>query len=371
MSEISERIDNWYQSYFKRDRCLASLTKITAPLHSSPSIKSFSMTGLKCSVTYSTLALEAVTTALASHYDIDEVRSCQFWYHGLSDIYRVETDTALYIFRISHHHWRSRSEILFELEFLTFLRRHELPVASPLPTSTGELCLEITAPEGVRYGTLFEYAEGSVPIGDFDCTQSHKLGETVAKLHTIGQNFTPRNQRPSLTPQFVIDESLNIIAPFFDKRPWDWQTLLTITERSKEQLQHLPTTPPYWTVCWGDPHSGNTHITEHNQLTLFDFDQCGCGWRAFDLAKFRQVSLQAGCSHKIRSAFLQGYQTVSPLSQIELDALQALTIAAFVWGWGIHLNRAICFEYSRLDDRYFTRRLEQLKQLHSYDWQKF
>jgi Ser/Thr protein kinase RdoA (MazF antagonist) len=103
-------------------------------------------------------------------------------------------------------------------------------------------------------------------------------------------------------------------------------------------------------------------------MTLFDFDQCGYGWRAFDIGKFRQVSLQGGCSHKVREAFLEGYETVAPLSPIERDSLRSLTVAAYIWAWAIHLNRAICFEYSRLDDRYFTRRLEQLKQLHSQNW---
>jgi Ser/Thr protein kinase RdoA (MazF antagonist) len=341
--------------YYERDRALRS----------QPPIKSASVSAVNCSVTYSTIALHAVAGALMSHYNIGEVTTCQFWYHGLSDIYYVETVSARYMFRISHHHWRSRSDIQFELEFLTFLRHHDLPVASPIPTNTGELCLEITAPEGERYGTLFEYAEGSVPIGDFDCSQSHRLGETVAKLHRVSYQFSPRSQRSSLTPELVIDNSLAIIIPFLEKRPWDWETLCAIAQRTKEQLHNLPQTPPFWTVCWGDPHSGNTHFTDNNQLTLFDFDQCGYSWRAFDIAKFRQVSLQAGCGPKIRKAFLEGYQTITALTQLEMDCLQSLTVAAFIWAWGIHLNRAICFEYSRLDHRYFTRRLEQLKQLHT------
>ena len=333
-----------------------------------PSIKSCPTQALQCSVTYSTIALEAVATALNSYYDVGQVEDCQFWYHGLSDIYRIETKTGLYIFRISHHHWRSRSEIQFELEFLTFLRQHQLPVASPLPTKTGELCLEINAPEGTRYGTLFEYAKGSVPIGDLDSNQSYKLGETLAKLHQVSYHFSPQSQRSPLTPELIIDRSNQIIAPFLEKRPCDLQTLLTITDRVKKELQNLPTTPPFWTVCWGDPHSGNTHFTENNQLTLFDFDQCGYGWRAFDLGKFYQVSLQSGCSPKIRETLLQGYSSISPLQQIEIDCLPSLTVAAFIWAWGIHLNRAMCFEYSRLDDHYFTRRLEKLQHLSSRNW---
>jgi len=334
-------------------------------LRSQPGIKSLSTTSFQCPVTYSTIAVEAVTAALSAHYPLAPIKTCQFWYHGLSDIYRVETSSDRYIFRISHYHWRSRSEIEFELEFLRFLRYHQIPVASPLPTDFGDLFLEITAPEGIRYGTLFEYAEGSVPVGDLDCTQSHRLGETVARIHQASLNFTPLTQRSPLSPKLMIDDSLEIIAPFLENRPWDWETLWAIAENAKQKLQCLPTKPPFWTVCWGDPHSGNTHFTCKNQLTLFDFDQCGYGWRALDIGKFRQVSLQAGCSPKVRKAFLQGYQTIATLSQVELDGLQPLTIAAFIWGWGISLNRAIYFEYSRLHEGYFTRRLQQLKQLDS------
>ncbi|AFZ49110.1 putative homoserine kinase type II (protein kinase fold) [Dactylococcopsis salina PCC 8305] len=332
------------------------------------SIKSLPTHALQCSVTYSTIAPKAVTTAISSYYDLGQVKNCQFWYHGLSDIYRIETDTGFYIFRVSHHHWRSRSEIQFELEFLSFLRENKIPVASPLPTRTGELCLEIAAPEGVRYGTVFEYAAGSVPIGDLDCTQSHQLGETLAKLHQISYDFSPVSERSMLTPELIIDRSNQIIAPFLEHRPWDLQTLFSIADQVKAELQNLPQTKPFWTVCWGDPHSGNTHFTENNQLTLFDFDQCGYGWRAFDLGKFYQVSLQSGCTPKVREAVLQGYSSISPLRQIEIDCLPSLTVAAFIWAWGIHLNRAICFEYSRLDDHYFTRRLEKLKHLSSRNW---
>lgn len=334
-------------------------------MYNQTSIKSACRTSIQCQVTYSTVALEAVTAAVAQHYDIGVVKNCRFWYHGLSDIYLIETSINRYIFRISHHHWRSRSEILFELEFLTFLRYHQLPVASPLHTKTGELCLEIEAPEGTRYGALFEYAEGSVPLGDCNYTQSHKLGETVAKIHQVSRNFSSSSERSPLTPSLIVDESIRIIAPFLEKQTDHLRTLLSIAGKVKDELEHLPMTPPYWTVCWGDPHSGNAHFTHDDQLMLFDFDQCGYGWRAFDVAKFRQVSLQAGCSHTIREAFLDGYESIIPLTPIELDALQALSMAAFIWGWGIHLNRALYFDYSRLDDYYFNRRLEKLKQLQS------
>ena len=128
---------------------------------------------------------------------------------------------------------------------------------------------------------------------------------------------------------------------------------------------------PYWGICWGDPHSGNVHFTEDNQMTLFDFDQCGYGWRAFDIGKFLQVSLQSGLSRKVRDAFLEGYQTIETLSQIELSSLQAFTQTAYIWSWAICLNTMKMHNYSRLDPFYFSHRLERLKRLKSGDWQLF
>jgi len=323
------------------------------------------MTSIKCCVTYSTLAIKTVITAVESYYDIGQVLHCQFWSHGLSDIYRLQASTGWYIFRISHHHWRSRCEIAFELEFVRFLRHHHLPVASPIPTSRGELYLEMSAPEGTRYGTLFEYAQGTVPIGDCDHSQSYQLGATLAHIHQISQSFVPTMERSPLTPEFLIDDSLAIITPFLEQRQEELDTLRHIATTAKDNLQTLPKIAPLWTVCWGDPHSGNAHFADDNHLTLFDFDQCGYGWRAFDIAKFQQVASQGGCPHSVRQSFLEGYCAIAPLKEMEYHTLPSLTVAAFIWTWAIHLNRAIYFQYSRLDDQYFTRRLRQLQQLHS------
>jgi Ser/Thr protein kinase RdoA (MazF antagonist) len=124
-------------------------------------------------------------------------------------------------------------------------------------------------------------------------------------------------------------------------------------------------------VCWGDPHSGNVHFTLEHRLTLFDFDQCGYGWRSFDIAKFLQVAVRTGLKRSIRDTFLSGYKSISPLTSWEEDHLQALTQVAHIWMWAIHLQSLELHQYSRLDDFYFTQRLEQLKRINTPEWQLF
>ncbi len=83
-------------------------------------------------VIYSTLAPKALVRDVLSEYNIESVTNCRLWQRGLSDIYMVETVVKTYVLRVSHHHWRSQSDIQFELELLNFLHRHCLPVAYPL-----------------------------------------------------------------------------------------------------------------------------------------------------------------------------------------------------------------------------------------------
>ena len=139
----------------------------------------------------------------------------------------------------------------------------------------------------------------------------------------------------------------------------------------RDRLSNLPQEAPYWGVCWGDPHSGNSHFTTDNEITIFDFDQCGYGWRAFDIAKFLQVSLSAGINRKVRDAFFAGYLKVQAISEIEINCLQALTQTAHIWNWAINIEGAAVHCWSRLDNSYFHKRIEQLKMLDTDHWQLF
>jgi Ser/Thr protein kinase RdoA (MazF antagonist) len=169
----------------------------------------------------------------------------------------------------------------------------------------------------------------------------------------------------------LLDDSLKKIAPFLKDRKQDFLYLYDLVEQIKVGLKCLEKKPPFWVVCWGDPHSGNAHFTADNEVTLFDFDQCGYGWRAFDIAKFLQISLRTGISRKLRDAFLSGYQSIDQLTASELTSLQAFTQTAHIWMWAISLETAMLHNWSSLDDSYFSKRLSQLRNLNSHDWQLF
>lgn len=320
---------------------------------------------------YSTLSPQALIDGVISEYDIGTIKRCVFWNRGLSDIYLIETETCFYILKVSHHHWRSQSDIQFELEFLDFLHHKGIPVANPLKTNTGKLLVTINAVEGDRYAALFPFAPGAVPQGDLNTTQSEILGQTLSQIHLAASEFRSETLRQNLDLEYLLNDSWEIISPYLRHCQQDSSYVETAIARIKQQLTCLESISPLWTVCWGDPHSGNVHFTPENEVTLFDFDQCGYGWRVFDLAKFLQVSLSAGINRKVRDAFLAGYQKVQQLTPQEISSLQALTQMAHIWAWAISINAAAIHNWSRLDDFYTKRHLNQLKRLSTKEWQLF
>lgn len=329
------------------------------------------MKGIKFPVIYSTLDCNALVSLVLSQYSLGHQISCQFWNRGLSDVYLVTTPQSQYVLRVSHTHWRSRLEIEFELEYLNFIKGHEIPVAAPIPTQDGEYFVEINAPEGGRYATLFQYAPGKIPIGDISQNQGHQLGMTVAHMHQVSQGFWPSVHRQTLDEAYVLEASVANIEPFLRHRPEDRDELLELTQGLVSDLKALPRDRPHWTVCWGDPHSGNMHFTDNDQLTMFDFDQCGFGWRAFDIGKFLQISVRSGLHRAVRDAFMEGYQSIAPLHDFELESMQAFTQMAHIWSWSISLHSAKTHNTCLLEDSFFTQRIQQLKMLKSPQWQLF
>jgi Ser/Thr protein kinase RdoA (MazF antagonist) len=319
-------------------------------------------------VSYSTLSCEALTAHVLSCYGIGTIKNCQMWNRGLSDVYLIETEQDHYILRVSHSHWRSGDEVQFEMAFLDFLGQAGIPVATPLRTEAGELAIELIAPEGKRYATLLKYAPGEIPLGGLNQLQSAKLGATVAEIHQASLEFQPTVRRPDLTLDYLLDDSIDLILSHLPN-PNGVEYLRETRDRLQTELANLPKLAPFWVVCWGDPHSGNVHFTEAQQPTLFDFDQCGYGWRAFDVAKFLQQGLCSGMSYVVRDAFITGYQSVMALTDEEFVALMPLTQVAHCWRWAISLNYALRHESSRLDSYYFTNRVEQLRMLGNQDWQ--
>lgn len=318
------------------------------------------------SVIHSLPSREALEQNVLCHYEFGNLQSCQLIKRGLNDTYLVETEQKPYILRVYRHSWRTKDEIDFELELLHFLHKSNLAISYPVKKITGDFITAIAAPEGTRYTALFSYASGKAVDKKISSEQSRKLGETVATIHEATNNFKSSFCRPELNSEYLLDSSIDAFAPLYKHRKADIDYLYRQTEELKNKLVllNLPKSAPFYGICIGDVHAGNTHFARINQPTLFDFDQCGYGWRAFEIGKFINTSIAWKLDRKITSSFLDGYQAIRQLSEIELTAIPLFTKVAHIWVMGISASVVgDVLPYGWFTDDWLDTKLELFKNL--------
>ena len=311
--------------------------------------------------TYSQLSAESALQLVASNYDFINPRRCKFYVLGLHDNYLMEGDNGLCILRIYRNSWRSPEEIYFELELLAYLQERKAPVAGPIPTIQGELAIRLESPEGERLASLFHYADGYAPEGGITAEQCELLGSAVSSVHALSEGFLSKHQRPDLDAHHLVDLSIEAIKPFLDI---DGATYLDrLHKMLRDTWPNIPKAPGLFGICIGDVNAKNFHVSSSGNVTLFDFDQCGFGYRAFEIGKFLSSLYTHGQKRALLNAFLQGYEKNRPLSGIEYEAIPYFEMVAVLWVMSIQAKNADRIGYKYLEKPYWDRKLQILREL--------
>lgn len=293
-------------------------------------------------VTRSIVEAKALSEVLARDYDLDAPISCQLISKMLrtqdNEHYLVMTANQKYVARVyqlGSHLQRKESDYLFELEWLAYLSDSGMPVSYPLPRRDGGCLGHVIAPEGKRYYALFSFAEGK-PMVAVDEEQLYTLGGYMARIHLISNDFTSRQHRHQMDLPFLVDRPIERLKAFWaDKREEKLDILITSAEDAKDQiislLRNEEITTDSWGPIGGDFHPYNTRFTLGGDPGFFNFDLCGFGWRAYDLAVFILNAKLMKQSNDLTEAFFAGYYSQRPLSRNEHAAIAPFLTIRRVW----------------------------------------
>jgi Ser/Thr protein kinase RdoA (MazF antagonist) len=310
-------------------------------------------------VTHSTLSINALMTDILPCYDIGTPVECRFLNQGLNDTYVVETKTDKYILRVYRAGWRSRSDILYEIDALLHLKQHNVSVSFPVPRKDGEILQTVTAPEGSRTIVLFSYAPGKEPAYEADEeNESYQYGRSVAQIHSETDEFRSQHQRFHLDLDHLLDIPLKSIRPLILHRPDDWKYLYSLSERLRQHVADLPLSSLERGFCHGDFHGWNAHIGQDGALTFFDFDCCGFGWRAYDIAVFRWGARGSGKEKERWPHFLRGYREVRPIHEVDIQATSYFVAIRQFWLLGLHTSNGQDWGFGWMNDRYFDQAIK-------------
>ena len=293
-------------------------------------------------VTASVPAPGALLSRVLPAYDLGSPASaCTLHMSGVNDVYLVRSrDGRRFVLKVYRHGWRSEPEVRYELDLLADLDRRGVPVALPLPRKDGRgRVTPIPAPEGTRPAVLFEHAPGRPPTWPFyehegEC---RLLGRALAQIHEAALDFRSPHPRPALDDALLLDGALAALRPFVEeRRPGDWRYLVGLVGRLRERLGDLDRRGLSRGVCHGDFHGGNVFLQDDDvegggmRVTTFDFDVCGPGWLAFDIARWRDKTHDKPAA--VWDAFLDGYERERPLTADGRDAIELFeTLQLFDW----------------------------------------
>jgi Ser/Thr protein kinase RdoA (MazF antagonist) len=277
---------------------------------------------------YSLLSTAALASRVLGAYPLAEPVTCRLLYVGVNDTYLVDTGDDRYVLRVYRAGWRTRAEIEYELDLIAHLDREGIAVARPVARRDGALVQEVRAPEGVRQVVLFRYVAGVEPgLGEED---GMLFGATLARIHAAAARFSSRHERAPVAFHGMLDRPLAAVAPAPARRPDLWADLLASSDRLRAALRAWPDGALSLGVLHGDYQPKNARLVERQdgeggpRVTILDFDHCGPGWCAYDLAVYRHAALRREGGETAWRAFLRGYTGARALNEADLAAIPIL-----------------------------------------------
>jgi len=314
-------------------------------------------------VTYSTLSAKALARYLSAHYVLNEIAELNFLCRGLNDTYLVKCGAdEKYIFRIYRANWRSRTDIAHEVAALTHLRDSGVAVSQALRRRDGAHQCTFEAPEGVRHAVLFAFAPGKeISYENGGDVPAYRYGRGVAAIHNAMEAFSTSYQRAALDLNHLVGAPLRHIEPFMARRRADWEYLQRLADKILDAFNRVPLDSLQYGFCHGDFNGGNAHVTDGGELTFFDFDCCGPGWRAYDIAVFRWSARVVEKEEERWEPFLNGYRNVRELKQVDLDVTPLFVGARAIWLLGLHAANACDWGSDWMNEAYFDRAMKFLR----------
>jgi Ser/Thr protein kinase RdoA (MazF antagonist) len=310
-------------------------------------------------VVRSFVAGPALAELINQEYDFGSAAACKLFSKMLrtqdNDHYKVMVGDRKYVARVyqfGDHLRRQESDYEYELDWLNFLHEQGLPVSCPIRRQDGRFLGSLNAPEGKRYYALFSFANGA-PMDPTNEEQLFTMGAYMAKIHLASNNYQSPYERQKMDLDFLVDRPIARI-----KRAWNdnqdfadnLDLLITSAEEARQEILDIianpEQTPDGWGPIGGDFHSTNTFFSDDMSPTFFNFDLCGPGWRAYDIAAFLQNTNLLNTSEDLTEAFFAGYYSERPLSNNEHAAISPLLTLRRIWLTGTFTRNDVPVGYS-------------------------
>lgn len=285
----------------------------------------------------SIVAPELLGEYIESQYGLSNL-SCEVFRTGINHTYRIQCDEARYMFRLYCHNWRSEKEIEEELRFIGTLKANNISISYPIADASGRYIQQVIAPEGLRYGVLFSFAEGEKirQLTEQDCYQ---MGVTLAQIHKASLNL--KLERVDYNIDTLVKQPYHYALKYFSADLPDMQFIVKAQSYLQDtfaqvgDIRHGAVHLDYW--------YDNMSIADGSNITLFDFDFCGNGWQVLDVAycsmQLFNIEVDKNSYEQKLASLYKGYESITPISKEERELIPAAALAIWIFYLGVQSQR--------------------------------
>ncbi len=294
----------------------------------------------------STLSEKDLGNFIIEKYNLNSNFECKLFRTGVNHTYFISDSNTKYVARVYCHNWRSKTEIKEELELLKILKSNNLSISFPISDKNDELIQEINAPEGIRYVVLFSFANGEKKrfMTNENCFD---VGSLIAKIHNI--TASKKIDRVNYDSEILLKKSYNYLKPFFSEDLSEMKFLKEIGEKISKTFKESNLEDNQKGIVHLDIWYDNFSINTENEITIFDFDNCGNGILILDVGYFcKQLFFieQDKNQYELKvKSFLEGYKEFRELSDEEINLIPETGASIFIFYLGVQAQR---FDWSNI-----------------------
>ena len=285
-------------------------------------------------VAKSFLSEAALANAVEAAYNLSGVR-CQLIAAFMRDVYLVTTRQEHYVLFIYRHNHRTLDEIKAEWQIVDYLKVHNVPVAPAITTQSGDTVLSFPAPEGVRYGVLSTFVAGKHLRQRPSLNAVQAYGRHIARIHLLADEMPFSLSRPVNDVAGIGNGSIAAFAAEAPERPDDLDYLHRCAAVLLPRIAALPQETPLYGLIHGDVIRANAQVGDDGSITVLDFDLCGPGWRAYDIASYLSAIRGQPDEAETEKAFLSGYEQIRPVSEPERELLPVFEAIRHIFAIGV------------------------------------
>lgn len=266
--------------------------------------------------------------------------------HRENTVFRVQTAQGPFALRLHRQFYHSENTLRSELQFMAMLASAGMQVPIPLAARSSDLLHALPTAEGTRFFSMLSWLPGT-PLGksgqslSMDATQRRHvfrtLGHDMAQLHTLADGWLPPAdfERPRWDAAGLVGDR-PVWGPFWKTNTSDHDKarLEAAQKAIADHLASLTDHKPDYGLIHADLVRENV-LVNGLRLSFIDFDDCGFGFRLFDIATALLKNIDEPDFSALQDCLLQGYSGVRALpGQTEIHLKWFMAIRALTYlGW--------------------------------------